>query len=114
MIAASLTLLVWSTPLLRALRDTVRYQSLTLDALRPVSVFRLVDVWVRSSRCTNNCCVGGARSDSRASLGALLLVLAIASFVALLLRADLKAAVVYDRSAKFAFAAGLAILRNAR
>lgn len=39
MIAAALTLLVWSTPLLRLLHDSIRRRSLTLDALRPVSEF---------------------------------------------------------------------------
>jgi hypothetical protein len=38
LIAALLTLLVWITPLLCVLRDTIRYRGLSLDALRPVSV----------------------------------------------------------------------------
>jgi cation transport ATPase len=38
-VAASLTMLVWSNPLLRALRDSLRYRRLSLDALRPVSTF---------------------------------------------------------------------------
>ncbi len=38
-IAASLTLLVWSIPLFRLLRDSICRRSLTLDALRPVSQF---------------------------------------------------------------------------
>lgn len=38
-VAASLTLLVWSIPLFRLLRDSICRRSLTLDALRPVSEF---------------------------------------------------------------------------
>lgn len=38
-IAASLTLLVWSIPLFRSLRDSICRRSLTLDALRSVSGF---------------------------------------------------------------------------
>jgi hypothetical protein len=87
MIAALLTLLVWSTPLLRALRDTVRYRSLTLDALRPVSVFVL---WTYGFALTGApiTAVSEALNPTHGlHLGVLLRVLAIASFVALLLRA---------------------------
>jgi hypothetical protein len=38
-IAASLTLLVWTLPLFRLLRDSICRRSLTLGALRPVSEF---------------------------------------------------------------------------
>lgn len=39
LISASLTLLVWSIPLFRLLRDSIYRRSLTLNALRPVSEF---------------------------------------------------------------------------
>lgn len=40
-IAASLTLLAWITPLLSIVRDTIRYRSLCLEGLRSVSFFVL-------------------------------------------------------------------------
>ena len=40
-IAASLTLLAWITPLLSIVRDTIRYRSLCLERLRSVSFFVL-------------------------------------------------------------------------
>jgi hypothetical protein len=87
MIGALLTLLVWSTPLLRALRDTVRYRSLSLDALRPVSIFVL---WTYGFALTAApiTAMSEALNPTRGlHLGVLLRLLAIASFVALLLRA---------------------------
>jgi len=38
-VATSVTLIVWITPLLHVLRDSIRYRLLSLDALRPVSTF---------------------------------------------------------------------------
>jgi hypothetical protein len=107
-IAALLTLLVWITPLVGALRDTVRNRSLSLDALRPVSVFVL---WTYGFALTAApiTAVSEALNPTRGlHLGVLLGVLAIASFVALLLRAGSHSPVVHDCSGKFAFAARLA------
>ena len=37
--ATSVTLIVWITPLLHVVRNSIRYRLLSLDALRPVSTF---------------------------------------------------------------------------
>jgi hypothetical protein len=85
-IAALLTLLVWITPLLRALRDTVRYRSLSLDALRPVSAFVLWTYGFALTAAPITAASEALNPTRRLHLGVLLQVLAIASFVALLLR----------------------------
>ena len=87
MIGALLTLLVWSIPLLRALRDTVRYRSLSLDALRPVSVFVLWTYGFALAAAPITAMSEALNPTRGLHLGVLLRLLAIASFVALLLRA---------------------------
>lgn len=85
-IGALLTIFVWSIPLLRVLRDTVRYQSLSLGALRPVSPFVLWTYGFALAAAPIIAMPEALNPTRGLRLGGLLLLVAIASFVALLLR----------------------------
>lgn len=87
MIGVLLTIFVWSIPLLRVLRDTVRYQSLSLGALRSVSLFVLWTYGFALAAAPIIAMPEALNLTRGLHVGGFLLLLVIAGFVALLLRA---------------------------